>query len=667
MNKEISSELLSNIIVYDKYAKYIPELERRETFTEIITRYIYMMVDKYPQLEREIVNFGERYLYTKKILPSMRALQFSGKAIELNESRIYNCAYLPVDDYRAFSETMFLLLGGTGVGYSVQFKHVEKLPVIRKPLREQKYLVSDDIQGWAEAVRHLMASFFGIRTTKPRFDFSDIRAKGSRLVTAGGKAPGPEPLKKCLYNVELILDRKEDGEQLTTLECHDIQCHIADAVLAGGIRRAAMISLFSADDEEMIHCKAGNWWETEPQRGRSNNSAVMLRHRIKKSFFMDFFEKMKNSGSGEPGIFFSNNRENGTNPCGEISLLPFQFCNLCEINGGAITTQRELNEAAIAASFFGTLQAGFTDFHYLRNIWKKTTEKEALLGIGMTGIASGGVLPLDLEEAVNFAIDTNKNLADIIGINPAARITTVKPSGTSSIVLSTSSGIHAWHAPYYIRRVQLQKDNPLYGYLMENYPDLIKESETFQDVGIFEAPIKAPDGAITRVDETALTLLERVAKFNEEWITPGHQGGDNPNNVSATINIKDTEWEEVRDWMWKNRNRFNALSVLPHDGGTYKELPFEEISKKEYDKRIKAFVDVDLTKIVEKDDNTTLTAELACAAGNCEIEYELEEVALPIVGEDLRTEFDTSDLDKLIEKLHDGSEIIRTTGEGGDA
>lgn len=623
--KEISSQLLSKIIVFDKYAKYNEDLKRRETFEEIISRYTNMMLEKYPMLEREIVNFAERYLFTKKVLPSMRMLQFAGKPVEINEIRGYNCSYAPVDDYRVFSEAMFLLLSGVGFGYSVQFKHIEQLPEIQKPLKDQKYLVSDDIQGWAEAVRHLMASYFGIRKTKPRFDFSDIRPKGSRLVTAGGKAPGPEPLKKALYNIELILERKENGDKLTSLECHDIMCHIADCVLAGGIRRAAMISFFSADDEDMIHCKAGNWWEKNPQRGRANNSAVFRRHRVKKQDFYDFWEKMKNSGSGEPGIYFTNNSDVLSNPCCEISLYPYSFCNLVEINGGEITNQRELNEAAVAGAFFGTLQAGFTDFHYLRSCWKKATEKDALLGISITGIASGGLDGLDKEEAARLTIDTNKQIANIIGINPAARLTTVKPAGTSSLVLGTSSGIHAWHAPYYIRRVQLQKDNPLYIFLKENYPKLVRDSETFNDVGLFEAPIKAPEGAITRDSETALTLLERVAKYNEEWITPGWMRGDNNNNVSATITVKENEWDEVRDWMWKNRNRFNGLSILPFDGGTYKDLPFEEITKEEYEKRVKDFVEVDLTRIIEEEDGTTLTAELACAGGACDVTFDIKD------------------------------------------
>jgi ribonucleoside-diphosphate reductase alpha chain len=271
---------------------------------------------------------NSQYIFDKKVLPSMRALQFAGPAIQKNEARIYNCCYLPVDDYRAFAEIMFLLLGGTGVGYSVQFKHIEKLPEIRKPIKEQKFLVGDSIEGWADAVKHLIGSYLGYRNTKPRFDFSDIRAKGQRLITAGGKAPGPEPLKKCLFELEQILERKANGEKLQTIEVHDMICHIADSVLAGGIRRAALISLFSADDEQMLTCKFGSWWETNPQRGRANNSAVLVRHRVTKEFFLDLWKKIELSNAGEPGIYFTNNPDWGTNPCCEIALRPYQFCNL---------------------------------------------------------------------------------------------------------------------------------------------------------------------------------------------------------------------------------------------------------------------------------------------------------------------------------------------------
>ena len=613
-----SNKILSDIVVFNKYAKYVPNQERRETWDEIVDRYLTMMVKKYPHITDQINKYG-KFLREKKVLMSMRAAQFSGAAIEKSESRVYNCAYLPIDDYRAFSETMFLLLGGTGVGYSVQRDHVNSLPEIVKPRKKQKYLVSDSIEGWADSVRHLMSSYFGMRKTKPVFDFSDVRPKGSRLVTAGGKAPGPEPLKKCLFSLELMLERKEDGEKLSPIEVHDMVCHIADAVLAGGIRRAALISLFSADDEEMISCKSGAWWEDNPQRGRANNSAVLLRHRITKGFFEGLWKKIQASGAGEPGVYFSNDKDWGTNPCCEIALRPFQFCNLTEVNAGIVKDQLDLNEAAYAASFFGTLQAGFSNFHYLRPIWQETTEKDALVGVGMTGICNGNVLSLDLREAASIAIEANHKTAISIGINPAARITTVKPSGTTSCVLGTSSGIHAWHAPYYIRRMQCTKDEELYKYLSINHPDLVEDMILIPNSAVIEIPQKAPKGAITRNDETAMSMLERVNKWNTEWVREGHIHGSNTHNVSATVSIKEEEWDTVGEWMWKNRATFNGLSVLPYDGGTYQQAPFEEITEEQFNDMYAKLTEIDLTKVIEADDNTDLKGELACAGGSCEV------------------------------------------------
>lgn len=616
MNESIN--ILSNVVVFNKYAKYIPSLKRRENYDEIITRYVNMMINKYPYLKNEII-INSQYIYNKKVLPSMRALQFAGAAIEKNESRIYNCCYLPINDYRAFSEIMFLLLGGTGVGYSVQNKHIDQLPEIHKPTKEQKYLVGDSIEGWADAVRHLMASYFGLRNTKPKFDFSDIRAKGERLITAGGKAPGPEPLKKCLFTIEQILNNKDNGSKLTSLEVHDIICHIADSVLAGGIRRAALICLFSADDEFMLTCKYGNWWELNPQRGRANNSAVLMRHRIDKDFFLDLWKKIELSNSGEPGIYFTNNSDWGTNPCVEIALKPFQFCNLCEINADNIKSQEDLNERARVAAFFGTLQAGFTDFHYLRPIWQRTTEKDALIGVGMTGIGSNTVTKYNLTEATKIVIETNKQVADYIGINQAARTTCIKPSGTTSLVLGTSSGIHAWHNNYYIRRMQVNKFEPLYLYFKIYHPELIKDMILMPNSAVIEVPIKAPDNAIIRDKENALDLLNRVKKFYKEWVYPGHIKGDNTHNISATVSIKQDEWENVGEWMWENRDYFNGLSVLPFDGGTYVQAPFENITKEQYEEMIKHLTNIDLTKVIESEDNTTLVDELACAGDNCEI------------------------------------------------
>ncbi len=362
---ELSNKILSDITVYTKYAKYLPNKQRRETWEDLVSRNKEMHIKSYPNLKNEIEDVY-KFVYDKKVLPSMRSMQFGGKPIEISPNRIYNCAYLPIDHLDAFSETMFLLLGGTGVGYSVQNHHVEKLPEIRKPNpnRTRRFVIADSIEGWADAIKVLMKSYLGTNSSTPRFDFSDIRPKGAMLVTSGGKAPGPQPLKECILKITGVLDNKKDGEKLTTLETHDIICYIADAVLAGGIRRAALISLFSADDNEMISCKSGNWWELNPQRGRANNSAVLLRNRITKSFFLDLWKRVELSNAGEPGIYFTYDKDWGTNPCCEIALRPFQFCNLCEVNVSNIESQEDLNERVKAASFIGTLQAGYTDFHY---------------------------------------------------------------------------------------------------------------------------------------------------------------------------------------------------------------------------------------------------------------------------------------------------------------
>jgi ribonucleoside-diphosphate reductase alpha chain len=602
-----------------KYAKYQPELQRRETWEELVTRNMDMHIKKFPKLEKEIRE-NYKFVYDKKVLPSMRSMQFAGKPIEISPNRIYNCAFAPIDDYRVFSEVMFLLLGGTGVGYSVQNHHVEQLPEIRKPNADKtrRFLIGDSIEGWADAILVLMkAYFFG--GSKPVFDFRDIRPKGARLITSGGKAPGPQPLKECLVKVEGILESKNDGDKLTPIEVHDIVCHIADAVLAGGIRRAALICLFSATDEQMISCKSGNWWETNPQRGRANNSAVLMRHKITKEYFMDLWKRIEASGAGEPGIYLSNDKDWGTNPCCEIALRPFQFCNLCEVNVSDVETQEDLNARVKAASFIGTLQAGYTDFHYLRPIWQRTTEKDALIGVSMTGIGSGAVLKLNMKEAAKEVKAENARVADMLGINHSARTTTVKPAGTTSLTLGTSSGIHAWHNDYYIRRVRVGKNESIYAHLALHHPELV-EDEYFRphDTAVIGIPQKAPADAIFRT-ESPIQLLERVKKVHNEWIKPGHRSGNNTHNVSATISIREHEWKAVGEWMWENRDAYNGLSVLPYDGGSYIQAPFQDCTKEEYEKLMDTLKDVDLSKVIELEDTTDLSGELACAGGACEV------------------------------------------------
>ena len=617
---ELSNEILSNITVYMKYAKYIPELNRRESWDELVTRNMNMHIKKYPKLEDQIKE-NYKFVYDKKVLPSMRSLQFGGKPIEISPNRVYNCGYAPIEDVDVFSEIMFLLLGGTGVGYSVQKHHVAKLPPVNKPYtkRKRRFLIGDSIEGWADAIKVLMKSYLNGKSSRIEFDYSDIRPKGAQLVTSGGKAPGPQPLKECIVKLTGILDQKEDGEQLTTSQASDIVCHIADAVLAGGIRRAALICLFSADDDEMISCKSGNFWELNPQRQRANFSAVLMRHKITKDFFMDLWKRVELSKSGEPGIYFNNDKDWGTNPCCEIALRPYQFCNLCEVNASDIESQEDLNARVKAAAFIGTLQAGYTSFHYLREVWQETTEKDALIGVSMTGIASGRVLGYDMTAAASVVKRENSRVAKLIDIKSAARCTTVKPAGTTSLTLGTSSGIHAWHNKYYVRRMRVGKNESIYKYLAENHPKLIEDDywAPHKDA-VISIPQKAPTGSILRT-ESAFELLERVKKVATEWVVPGHRKGSNTHNVSATISLKDNEWEDAGEWMWNNRDYYNGLAVLPYDGGSYVQAPFEDIKASTYLTMLKDIEEIDLTKIEEITDETDLAGELACAGGACEI------------------------------------------------
>ena len=614
----IEQELLSDLTVFMKYAKYIPDKNRRETWRELCDRNMNMHVKKFPQLELEIRDVYERSVITKKVLPSMRSLQFAGLPIELNNARLYNCCYEPINDHRAFSEAMFLLLSGCGFGYSVQYHHVAQLPDIKKPVKNKRFLVADSIHGWADAVKYLVNSYFTGKP-KPLFDFRDIRPKGARLITAGGKAPGPEPLKRCLFEIEQILENKINGDKLKPIECHSILCHIADSVLSGGIRRSAMIVGFSFDDDEMISCKSGNWWEINPHFARANNSAVIVNSRIKKEEFDNLWVKIKASNAGEPGIYFTNDSEYFTNPCVETSLRPYSFCNLTEINGGNIESQDDFNQRAKDAAFINTLQASYTDFYYLRDIWKKNTEKDALIGVGITGIGSGCLDNLNKREAAEIVLKENERVAEIIGINKSARCTVVKPAGTTSLVLSTSSGIHAYHDEYYIRRIRVNKNENIYTHLLIYHPELL-EDELFRpnDTAVISIPQKAPISAHLRT-ESALSLLERTLDYNKNWVRVGHRKGSNYHNVSATISIKDNEWREVGEWMWNNRDSYHGLSILPFSDHTYKQAPFESCSKLEYDTLCTTLHSMDLTKVVELDDNIAFGDNLACSGNNCEI------------------------------------------------
>jgi len=348
---------------------------------------------------------------------------------------------------------------------------------------------------------------------------------------------------------------------------------------------------------------------------------VLLRHKIDKEYFMGLWDRVKASGAGEPGFYFSNDKDWGTNPCCEIGLRPYQFCNLTEVNVSDLESQKDLENRVTAATFIGTLQASYTDFHYLRDVWRRTTEKDALIGVSMTGIASGKVLALDMKLAAQAVKKENARVAELLGIKPAARTTCVKPAGTTSLALGTSSGIHAWHNDFYVRRIRVGKNEPIYSYLKNNHPELV-EDEYFSphSTAVISIPQSAPEGAIMRT-ESALQLLKRVKQVTDEWVKPGFRKGQNTHNISATVSIRDAEWVDVGEWMWENRNSYNGLSVLPYDGGTYTQAPFEDCSKDTYEAMMRSLTRVDLSKVVEEEDNTDLKGEVACAGGACEVKF----------------------------------------------
>ena len=930
------NQLLSEIVSFRTYAKFIQHLGRRESLQETINRCMNMHLDKYPKLSKDIVKAFQK-VHELKVMPSMRALQFSGEAILKNNARQYNCSFLNIDSERTFGEALFLLLSGVGVGVSVQKRHISKLPRITLPREEGYFVVQDSIMGWAQAVDVLFDAYM-LGRVRPQYDFGNIRPKGSYLITTGAKAPGPEPLKKMLGLVEDKL-KVALGRQLTSLEVHDIICIISDAVLAGGIRRAALISLFDRDDRDMLTCKHGDWWNTAPWRARANNSAVLPRDEVTKEEFDYIFDMCRKSGSGEPGFSWTSNVDMGFNPCvtgdttiltkdgyeeiqnlvdqdveiwngyewsnvipritgkdqevitisfsdgrsltctkyhkfhistgyqgssmvveakdlepgmklikhsfpildskkqlenaytqgfvsaegqelsrtlyvyepkvmclerisgkkivkkedthkryrvvlqstplsktfipidysiqskvewlsglfdgdgtelkegglqlvsvdrtflrglqdllstlgvqskvsvsmpaserllpnhkggmsyynckeayricigavqmqelknlglncarlpfdkapqrdasqfvrvvdivnsgvvdtvycftepkrnlgvfngvvtgqcHEIALQSNQFCNLSTVNQTGITSEKDFLNRVYAAALISTLQASYTDFPYLRNSWQQTTEAEALLGVSFTGIAdsNGVVTPELLAKASKLVLEVNEKYARKLGINLAARTTAIKPEGTSSCVLGSSSGIHARHAPYYIRRIRMNKDDALAVYLKSVIPDLV-EDDVFSSTGVVVSiPQESPAGAIVRHEETALTLLDRALLYNNQWVKGGHRTGDNMHNVSVTISVKDNEWDDLREAMWANKLDYSGISLLPFDGGTYVQAPFEDCSKEKYEEMSKLVREIDLKLVKEDQDYTNRVEQLACVGGNCEV------------------------------------------------
>lgn len=614
----LSNKLLSDIVAFRTYAKHLPHLGRRENLEETINRNMSMHLDRFPKLSRDIIKSYQK-IHELKVMPSMRALQFSGEAILRNHARQYNCSYMPMNDVRCFGEALFLLLSGVGVGFSVQKIHTNALPKIVKPREEGFFVVHDSIIGWAQAVDMLIEAYM-LGRIRPQFDFGNIRPKGSYLVTTGAKAPGPEPLKKMLELLETKL-KAALGRKLSPLEVHDIVCIISDSVLSGGIRRSALISLFDKDDREMLTCKHGEWWNTAPWRARANNSAVLIRNETTREEFDAVFQATRDSGAGEPGFSWSNNSNWGFNPCHEIALNPNQFCNLSTINQTGITSEKDFLNRVYAATMIGTLQASYTDFPYLRSVWKETTEREALLGVSFTGIAdaASGIDADMLAKGAALALEVNEKYARKLGINPAARVTTIKPEGSSSCVLGSSSGVHSRHAEYYIRRIRMNKDDALAVYLKNAIPDLV-EDDLFSSTGVVVSiPQASPTGSIVRSEETAESLFKRAMFYNKHWVHNGYRSGDNQHNVSATISVKDNEWETIQDLMWKHRKDYSGISLLPYDGGNYKQAPFEDCSKATYEEMSALVKEVDLRAIKEDEDNTVRIEQVACAGGVCEI------------------------------------------------
>ena len=955
MELSTNLQIASDLTIHAKYAKYIKELKRRETWGEIVDRSVAMHCRKFPS-RRTAIRAAFDLVRDKLILPSMRGLQFAGPAIDLAPNRMFNCAYRPADSVTVFREAMFLLLGGTGLGYSVQHRHVCQLPPISRPTGRRRFLVGDSIEGWADAVHALVSSYFRPGQRAVEFDYRDIREKGAPLITSGGKAPGPEPLRKCLEAVRGVLDAALDdalidlyplppsvSARLRPVQAHDMLCHIAEAVRAGGIRRAALISLFDRHDTEMLTCKSGPWWEDNPQRGRANNSVVLPRGEVSAEEFAELWVAVKASRCGEPGFYWTNDPAWGCNPCClpgeaqmltpngyvsiealadgqehafvnaageevvgtawatgfkpvlrisagntksptvirstadhrfmtadgrtveakdlrgerlmpfftmkdvapclavkygfvfgdgsfrrdstafknaavsftpgkddevlamfsrtgwssdlcsftvdvsfaelrafgidttkrtyerqlpelsdtdeiadfltglfsangcvvrgarvaykttspavverlthwlrllgvsnayvttnkarriawangeyvsresydinisgfedivrfaervsfvqsykraalqelirakapfvfrieddgeeqvfdfnlqddthwgvvsgvvahncEIALEPYQFCNLVEVNVSDVTSQAELESRVASAAFIATLQAAYTDFHYLGERWKETTERAALIGVSMTGICSGPVLGLDMEAAAKVVVEVNARTAAQIGINPAERCTTIKPAGTTSMVMGCSSGAHEWHAQHYLRRMRLGRNEAVAQYLMQHHADLLEDDQADPNQVIVVLPMSAPEGAILR-GGPALEMLERIARLNREWVRPGHNAGANTNNVSCTVSIREHEWVDVGNWMYHNRDTYNGISVLPYDGGTYVQAPFEETTAEVVAELMAHLHSVDLSRVVELEDATDLTGEVACAGGACEI------------------------------------------------
>ena len=629
-----------NFIALSRYARWIPEENRRETWGETVDRYFDYMLNhlkenhNYIPTEKLVAELKDG-VFQRNVMPSMRSVMTSGAALDRDNVSGYNCAFLPVDSPRSFDETMYILMCGTGVGFSVEYKYINKLPAVPESLEKSTTVITveDSKQGWAKAYRELLALLWSGQI--PAIDVSKVRPAGARLKTMGGRSSGPQPLVN-LFDFTIAKFKNAAGRNLKPIECHDIMCKIGEVVVVGGVRRSAMISLSNINDIEMAQAKSGNWWEQSPQRALSNNSVAYSRKPDMEQFIAEW-KSLYDSKSGERGIYnvaaaqaqaakFGRRDPDihyGTNPCSEIILRPYQFCNLSEVVLRESDTKKDIERKVELATILGTWQSTLTDFKYLRKIWKDNTEEERLLGVSLTGqfghkFMSGKEDLVSLEAFLmtlrESARETNKKEAEKIGIPESAAITCVKPSGTVSQLVGVSSGMHAWHSPYYIRTVRGSKGDPISVFLKEvGIPvedDVMKPNETY----VFSFPVKAPEGAIVRNDLTAIEHLNIWLVYQRAWCE---------HKPSITVSVKEDEWMEVGAWVYKHFDEVSGISFLPHSDHSYKQAPYQEVDKAEYDALVEKMpknIRWEDLSFYETEDGTSTNATLACSSdGNCEL------------------------------------------------
>ena len=622
-------------IAKSRYCRFVEAEGRREDWFETVDRYMDFMKNHLETKHNHVMPMEtdsemREAIKNLEVVPSMRAIMAAGKALDRDNTAGYNCSYMPVDDPKAFDEAMYILLCGTGVGFSVEHKYVDKLPEIPDQLfdSETTIVVPDSKEGWAKSLRQVIALLYSGEI--PQWDTSKVRPAGARLKTFGGRASGPEPLHE-LFKFVITRFKGAAGRKLNTLECHDIMCKVAEVVVVGGVRRSAMISLSDLEDDKMRHAKVGQWWEANPQRALANNSAVYAT-KPDVGQFLNEWTSLYHSHSGERGIFNreaavntakKNGRrdtdfEYGTNPCSEIILRPYQFCNLSEVVVRSTDTKQDLERKVRLATILGTYQSTMTHFPYLRKVWQKNTEAERLLGVSLTGILDNKLMgetsdktKAMLERLRDVSVDTNLLLSTELNIPVSAAITCIKPSGTVSQLVDSASGIHTRHSKYYVRRVRGDKKDPLSTFMTDQgipSEDCVLRPES---TTVFSFPKKSPDGALLREDITAIEHLELWLMYQKHWCE---------HKPSVTISVEEHEWPEVGSWIWKNFDDVSGVSFLPYDGGTYKQAPYEECTEEEYKELLhKMPKSIEWNSLIEIDDNVEGAQTLACTAGACEI------------------------------------------------